>query len=60
MRATKIMSIIGLVIAGFGLLCMYGFSTPEDWESAVGWGVIIAIYLTALSIVALVQARSVK
>ncbi|MDZ4227854.1 MAG: hypothetical protein U1E54_01270 [Candidatus Levybacteria bacterium] len=51
----KVMSIIGIVLAVISFICLVAFDNRYDYESAVGWGVIAAIYLLAFSIVALVK-----
>ena len=56
-KSIKVMSIIGLVIGVFGFLCIIGFDNPIDYEAAIGWGIIVAFYLVAFSIVGLVAAK---
>ncbi len=60
MMATKVMSIVGIIVAGFSFLCLSAYNSAYDYEIAIGWGVIATIYLLALSIVALVQLRKAE
>lgn len=59
MKATKIMSIIGIVLAPISYLCIVAFNNKSDYEVGLGWGIIASAYLLALSIVALVQIKKV-
>jgi len=61
MKSLKILSIIGLVIAGFSWWCLAYNNTPQDYEGAIAWGYIAVFYLIALAIVSLIQAnRNIK
>lgn len=55
MKTIKVMSIIGLVISGLSFVCLIGFDNPQDYEAAIGWGLIAVFYLIAFSIVGLVK-----
>lgn len=57
MKALKIMSIIGFVVAGLTLVFAIAFDNVVDYEAGIGWGMIGAIYLIAFAVVALVQAN---
>lgn len=57
MKTVKVMSIIGIVIFSFSLLCLLGFSNNiEDYEAAIGWGMIAVIYGIAYAIASLVSS----
>jgi hypothetical protein len=58
MRTLKIMSIISLVITAIGFLCMISFCNEYDYEAGIGWGMIVALYTIAFSIVVLVKSYS--
>ncbi len=60
MKTLKVMSTIGLVLAGISWLCMSAFDNIVDYESGIGWGMIAMLYLIALSIVCLVQTKKNK
>lgn len=60
MKTLKIMSIVGLVLAGLSWLCMSAFDNVLDYEQGIGWGMIAMLYLIALSIVCLVQVKKNK
>jgi len=60
MKSLKIMSIVGLVIAGVSILCLYAWNNILDYESAIGWGIIASMYLVALSIVSLSKSKQVN
>ena len=60
MKSLKILGIIGLIWAGFCLLCILGFNNPIDYEASVGWGMFAVFYLIALSIVAIVKSRKAQ
>ena len=51
MKTLRIMSIIGLTLVSFSLLCLF-----EDWDSAVGWWEISSFYLVIFSIVVLIKS----
>ena len=57
MRGIKTMSIIGIVLASFSIVCLIGFDNPIDYEAAIGWGIYATIYLLAFSITALVKVN---
>ena len=59
MKATKVMSIIGIVLAPLSYLCMAAFDNSYDYPSAIGWGIIVTAYLLAFSIVVLVRSKKV-
>ena len=60
MKSIKVMSIIGLIIAVFGFLCITSFNNVIDYEAGIGWGIIIAFYLVALSIVGIATSGDVE
>ena len=60
MKTLKVMSITGLVIFSFSLICLIGFATPVDYDAAIGWGIIGMLYAIPFSIVVLVQAKNKK
>lgn len=53
----RTLGIIGLVISVLGWICMVSFNNPVDYEAAIGWGLIVMLYLIALSIVAVVKGK---
>ena len=57
MKTIKVMSLVGLGIGGVGLLCLMAWDNYDNFESAVGWGMIVALYLIAFAIVGVVQAN---
>jgi hypothetical protein len=57
-KTLKILSIIGLVIAGLSLVCLVAFCNPYDYEAGIGWGMIAGLYLVAIAIVGLVKSRT--
>ena len=57
MTATRIMSIVGIVLGVFGFLCICSFIN-DDLQAAAGWGVIDTAYLFAFSIVACVGTKN--
>ena len=57
MTAIRIMSIIGIVLAGLSFLAICG-TINTDAQAAAGWGVIVTLYLLALSIVGCALAKS--
>ena len=60
MKTVKVMGIIGIVMSIFSLFCLAGWNNPYDYESAIGWGIIIALYALAYSIVGVVQGSKKK
>lgn len=56
MKTLKIMSIISLVITGICFLFMIMFYNSYDWEAAIGYGIYLALWTIAFSIVTLVQS----
>jgi len=54
MSAIKVLGIIGIVLACMSFFCVAGFS-ESDPTASVGWGIIAAAYLLAISIVATCQ-----
>lgn len=60
MKTLKVMSIVGIVIAGLSYLCIVVFSNAVDYEAASGWGIIAGAYLLAFSIVVLVKNKKWK
>lgn len=55
MKTLKVMSIVGICLAGASYLFMCVFDNVVDYEAAIGWGVIAQMYLLALSIVTLIK-----
>ena len=60
MTTIKVMGIIGIILSAIGFLCMCAYNNKYDYEAAIGWGVIVVLYLLAYSIVGIVQAGSKK
>jgi hypothetical protein len=60
MGTIKGMSIAGIVIAALSFLCLMVYSNYDDYLAGIGWGMISAIYLLALSITGLVIACQKK
>ena len=60
MKSLKIMSIVGLILAGLSWICLVSFANVIDYEAAIGWGIIAVWYLIAISIVGIVQANKAK
>ncbi len=57
MRTVKVMSIIAIVVFSFSFLCLVGFSNNiEDYEAAIGWGIIALIYGIPYAIASLVSS----
>lgn len=57
MRTVKVMSIIAIVVFSFSFLCLVGFSNNiEDYEAAIGWGIIAMIYGIPYAIASLVSS----
>ena len=54
MKTLKIMSIIGLVITVLSLFCMIAWNDYINYGSAIGWGMINALYGLAFGITVLV------
>jgi len=54
MKALKVMSVIGIVVAALAFLV---FATSYDVDVLTGWGYIITLYLLAVSIVGVVQIK---
>jgi len=57
MKAIKIMSIIGIILAPTSYIFISIFATPVDYDASAGWGIIATAYLLAFSIVALIKAN---
>ena len=57
MRTLKYMGIIGIVSSSLCFVCLVGWSTPADYEAAIGWGIIGMLYALALSIVVVVKSN---
>ena len=62
MKTNKIMSIIGLVMAGIGVFVFYGSDVTylSDAEGVSGWLMILAIWLVAQSVTLLVSTKKHK
>jgi len=57
MKTLKVMSIISLVFSGISFLCLVGYDNYYQYEIAIGWGILLAFWTIAYSIVGLVQSR---
>jgi hypothetical protein len=57
MSTIKTMSIIGLCLFCLSLLVIIA---TDDWEAAVGWGIIANLYAIPFSIVTLVISNKLK
>ena len=60
MITMRTMSIIGFVIAGLTLIIAFAYvgSDTYEWaDSAVGWGMILSLYVIAQNIVTIVQTK---
>jgi uncharacterized membrane protein YuzA (DUF378 family) len=57
MKTLKVMGITGLVLSALTWIFIGLFDNINDYESAIGWGVIAMFYLIAYSIVGIVQAN---
>jgi len=57
MRTLKVMGIIGLVLSFFSWLFMSAYNNPIDYEAAIGWGIIVMLYLVSYSIVGIVKSN---
>ena len=60
MKTVKVMSIIGLVVAGLGILMFYTadyVTYVEDAEGIAGWLLIVSVWLIAQSVTSIVQAK---
>ncbi len=60
MKVFKIMSIIGIALAGVSFICLIAFFNEVDYEAAIGWGMYAAMYLLAFSIVVLVKNKQIN
>lgn len=60
MKTLKVMSIIGLLLSIIVFLGLFLFNTPDDYEHAIGWGMVLATWTVAQSIVSLVYAIEKK
>ena len=60
MKVFKIMSIIGMCLAGISFICLIAFYNPKDYEAAIGWGMYAAMYLLAFSIVVFVKNKNIN
>ena len=54
MKAT---SIIGICVAALAFIVLVGDNNIMNYVTAIGWGIIAAIYLLAFSIVVLVHVN---
>jgi hypothetical protein len=57
MKTLKVMGITGLVLSVLSWFFVGAFDNINDYESAIGWGIIAIMYLIAYSIVGIVQAN---
>jgi|TARA_Y100000310_G_scaffold333960_1_gene412619 predicted urease superfamily metal-dependent hydrolase len=59
MKTIKVMSIIGLVFAGLGIMVFYTMDTDyiDDSEAVAGWLIILSAWLIAQSVTSIVQAK---
>lgn len=60
MKTLKVMSIISYVITGLSFICLVAWDNDYDYESAIGWGVILAFWTLAYTITTHVQANKTK
>jgi len=59
-KTLRVMSIIGAVIVGLYWLVALTYNDYDYYEVLMGWGVIVALYLTGLVVVGIVQTRHGK
>ena len=59
MKTIIVMSIIGLVFAGLGIMVFYTMDTDyiDDSEAVAGWLIILSAWLIAQSVTSIVQAK---
>ena len=56
MKTIKIMGIIGLIFAGISWLVISTCSV-YNFQTGLDWGIVVAMYLLAYSIVGIVQSK---
>ncbi len=61
MKTLKIMSIIGLVLAGISLMVVFAFDTAivDEADAIAGWLFILSLWSIAQSIVSIVKSKKI-
>jgi hypothetical protein len=63
MKTLKVLSIIGLVVAGLGIIAFYSLDFENNLDDALatgGWLIIVTLWLIAQSVTTLVQTKEKK
>ena len=60
MKTLKVMSFIGLLLSVLAIVGMFLFNNTDDYEHAIGWGMVLATWTVAQSIVSLVYSIEKK